>query len=309
MTPLFVIAVAFDAVLLLILLGLTLSGSGLSDGGREMALFFYIMVPAIIVAAGALLFLTSRSSARRTVGLVIVVGPGLLLAATRLRSATIDYQVRKNAEGSGYFSGRELKRAGAAVVRRDLAALRALEKPFDANAKGTRGMTLMELAVTQAWESPKDTNGMTPSLDVVRELLALRADPNAGLAIAIKLPDLAILTALLDAGAQPGFASDRGPVVFEWLQVMPFGNFVALLDHRLDPNITDSSGVPLIIAAAQADRWDCVLLLMARGADASRADRQGMRLADVVQSRVESTTARPPEMKADIARVKARLAR
>ena len=35
--------------------------------------------------------------------------------------------------------------------------------------------------------------------------------------------------------------------------------------------------------------------------------RFGSALGDVVQSRIESTTERPPEMKADIARVKSRL--
>jgi ankyrin repeat protein len=307
MTSVFWTALACDAVLLVVLLVLTLSGSGPNDGGREMALIFFIIVPAIIVAGGALLFLRSESAALRTVALMVVAGPGLLIAATRLRSATIDYQVRKNAEGSGYFSGRAMKRAGVAVVHRDLPALRALGKTFDANATGTRGMTLMELAVTQA-ELPPATNG-TSSLDVVRALLALGADPNAGLALATKLPNDSTLLALLDAGAKPGFATDRGPVVFEWLNVMPVGNLVALLDHRLDPNITDNAGVPLIIAAAQGDRWDVVLLLMDRGADASRGDRQGMRLADVVQSRLESTMTRSPEMKADINRVKERLPR
>jgi hypothetical protein len=307
MTPLFWIAIACDAVLLVVLLVLTLSGGGHADGGREMVLIFSIIVPAIVVAGGALLFLTSTSPAKRTVALVVVAGPGLLLAATRLRSAAIDYRVRKNAEGSGYFSGGKLKRAGAAIVRRDVAALRAIERPFDVNAKGRRGMTLMELAVTQAWESPAVANGGATSLDVVRTLLALGADPNAGLAIATKLPDVAILGVLLDAGAQPGFSDDGGPVVFEWLGVMPIANLVALLDHRLDPNSADRSGVPLAVAAARHDRWDLVLLLVDRGADASRADRDGMRLADVVASRLESTTTRSPEMKADIARVKARL--
>ena len=308
MTPLFWTAVAFDAALLVILLVLTLSGSGPADGGREMALFFSIIVPAVIVGGGVLLFLSSGSRSARAVALIIVASPGILLAATRVRSAAIDYQVRRNAEGSGYFSGRELKRAAAAVVRRDVSALRALPKPFDANAKGTRGMTLMELAVTQAWESPAAASGTAASLEVVRELLALGADPNAGLAIATKLPDAAVLTTLLDAGAQPGFAGDHGPVVFEWLSVMPLANFKALLDRHLNPDITDAYGAPLAVALAEQDRWDCVWLLLDRGADPARADRHGRRLADVVQSRMESTSARSAEMKADIARVKARLA-
>jgi hypothetical protein len=311
MTLIFWVAIAVDTVLLVVLLVLTLAGGGHDEGGREMTLVFSILVPALIVAGGALLFLKSESPAARTVALLVVAGPGLLVAATRLRSAVIDYHVRQNAQGSGYFSGAELKRAGVAVVHRDVAELRALDRSFNVNTKGANGMTLMELAVTQADESPataaRPGAGAATPLDVVRELLARGADPHPGLAVATKLPDGAILAALLDAGAKPGFAGDHGPVVFDWLNVMPLANMTALLDHRLDPDITDSSGTPLIVAAAQADRWECVWLLMDRGADASRADRQGRGLADVVQSRIASTTTRPAEMMATIARVKARL--
>jgi hypothetical protein len=307
MTPFFWIAVACDAVLLVVLLVLTLSGSDQPEGGRGMVVFFSIIVPALIVSAGALLFLKSRSPALRAVALLVVAGPGLLVAATRLRSAVIDSHVRRNVEGSGYFSSREMQEAGAAVVRGDAAALRALGKSIDINGRGTDGMTLMELAVTRADDSAGNAGEPGATLDVVRGLIALGADPNAGLKVATKLKDITILSALLDAGAKPGFADEHGPVVFSWLNVMPIAGATALLDHHLDPNLADSDGMPIIVAAAQQDRWNIVLLLMDRGADASRADPHGTRLADVVQSRVDSTSSRPPEMLADIARVKARI--
>jgi hypothetical protein len=309
MTPLFWIAIVCDAVLLVILLVLTMSGSDQPEGGRGMVVFFSIIVPAVIVSAGALLFLKSRSPALRAVALLVVAGPGLLVAATRLRSAVIDSHVRRNAEGSGYFSGREMQQAGAAVVGGDVVALRAVGKSVDINARGTDGVTLMELAVTRADGSMVDASAAGATLDVVRELMALGADPNAGLKVATKLPDITILSTLLDAGAKPGFADEHGPVVFSWLNVMPFAGATVLLDHHLDPNITDASGVPFIVAAAQQDRWNIVLLLMDRGADPLRADPHGTRLADVVQSRIESTSARPPEMMLDITKVKLRLAR
>lgn len=308
MTPIFWAFVALDAALLAILIVLGITSPATPDGGQEMSLIFFVIVPATIVAGAVLLFLKVESSVWRMVALVIAAGPGLLLAGTRLRSAVIDYRVRQNAAGSGYFSGRDLKRAGAAVVQRDVAALAALDRSVDVNTKGKRGMTLMELAVTQAFESPASPSAGSTSLDVVRALLARGADPNAGLEIATKLADSTILLALLDAGAKPGFATDQGPVAFQWLNVMPPANFTALLDHGLDVNLSDAFGTPLIIAAAQKDRWNFVLLLMDRGADASRVARNGTRLGDVVQSRVEPTSERPPEMKADIARVKARLA-
>ncbi len=229
------------------------------------------------------------------------------LATKGIADTVIDYQVRQDAEGSGYFSGRDTKAAGRAVVRRDTAALRAVGRRIDVNAKGTRGMTLMELAVTRAWESTGPSERGALSLDIVRQLLSFGADPNAGLEIATKLPDVAILSALLDAGAKTDHANDHGPVVFEWLAVMPVANLEALLDHELDGNLVDRFGTPLVVAAARADRWDLVALLMARSADLSRADAQGVRLADVVASRTESIATRPAPVQAAFARVRSRL--
>jgi uncharacterized protein len=307
MTPIFWAFVALDAALFLILVVLGFASSGPSDGGREMSLIFFVFLPAIIVGAGVLLFTKAESSGLRLVALLIVAGPGLFIAAARLRSAVIDYQVRQNAAGSGYFSSRALKRAGVAVVRHDAATIAGLDRGIDLNTRGRHGMTLMELAVSQAFIPPSELAPGAAPIDVIRALLSHGADPNAGLEIATKLPDSTVLSLLLDAGAKPGYTDDRGTAALRWLNVMPLANFTALLDRGLDVNLIDEFGTPIIIAAAQDDRWDYVLMLMDRGADASRVARNGTRLADVVQSRVESTTDRPPEMKADIARVKARL--
>lgn len=308
MTPIFWAFVALDAALFVILVALGIMTPGPSDGGREMSLIFFVIFPAIVVGAGVFLFTKAESSALRLVALLIVAGPGLFIAAARLRSASIDYQVRQNAAGSGYFSGRALKRAAVAVVQHDPATIAAIDRSVDLNTRGRHGMTLMELAVNQAFLPASSFAAGATALDVIRALLSHGADPNAGLEIATKLPDSTVLSVLLDAGAKPGFTDDRGPVAFRWLGVMPAANFTTLLDHGLDVNLADASGTPIIIAAAEEDRWDYVWMLMERGADASRIARNGTRLGDVVQSRVESTTERPPEMKADIARVQARLA-
>jgi len=302
LTPIFWAAIALDAVLFVALIVLGMAQSGISDGGREMGMIFGVAIPAIVVGGGALLFLKTESMASRAIGLFIVAGPGLFIAAARLRSAAIDYQVRQNSQGSGYFSGRAMKRAGWAVVHSDTAALAALGPNLEVNTKGRHGMTLMQLAITQVVDS-------TTSINLVRALVARGADANAGLEMAIKREDGSILTALLDAGAKPNYDDDRGPVVFEWLGVTPIANFTALLDHGLDANLLDRSGTPLIVAAGRADRWDFVQLLMAHGADPLRKDREGDTLADVVKSRMESTMDRPAEMKAEIARVKAQLAK
>lgn len=93
MARLFWIVTALDAVLFVGLLVAGLTANGISDGGREMSLFFYVIVPAIVIGGAVLLFVKAESAAWRFVALLIVAGPGLLLATTRIRSAAIDYQI------------------------------------------------------------------------------------------------------------------------------------------------------------------------------------------------------------------------
>jgi hypothetical protein len=307
LTRLFWLALALDATVLAVLLTLTLSSRGGDvDGGRAMAMAFSVVLPAAIVGAGAFLFLSSSSAPVRVTALLIVAAPPLLVGGIRLRSAAIDGQVDRNTRGTGYFSNSAMQAAGDAVVRRDGAALGALKGKIDVNATGHDGMTLMQLAVEHA-SDPRAAAGAGGSPnDVIRALIDLGADPNAGLEGATKVADSTILKMLLDAGASPSANANR-PVIFQWLGVIPRKHYILLLDHGVDVNAVDPSGTPLIIETARNDRWDLVLLLMDRGADPLRPDRRGTRLADVVQSRVESTTVRPPEMLADIARVKARL--
>ena len=305
MIPLFWGVVALDFTLFVILVILGMASTGPSDGGREMSMIFFVIVPAVIIGSAVLLFVKSESSLWRTVALIIVAGPGLILAGTRVRDAYIRYQIRQNSAGSGYFSGRALKNAAEAVVRGDVAAINALDRSVDINAKGEGGKTLIELAVAQTVLDSTPSPSGPSRLDVVRALIARGADPNNGLEEATRFADGAALQILLDAGAKPGFADDRGPVAFRWLNIMSIGNFTALLDRGMDVNLKERDDQTLLVASAENDRWNFVLLLMDRGADALR---DAKRLGELVQSREESTSARPAEMMADIARVKARLA-
>src|SRR5438046_1578514 len=138
MTPVFWAFVALDAALLAILVVLGITSPATPDGGREMSLVFFVIVPAMTVGGAVLLFLKAESALWRTMALVIVAGPVLVVAGARLRSALIDRRVRENAAGIGYFSDRILRRAAAAVVRRDVAALAALDRSIDVNRKGRR---------------------------------------------------------------------------------------------------------------------------------------------------------------------------
>jgi hypothetical protein len=120
---------AVDAALFVFLLVVTLMQPGPSSGGREMALFFSILLPALVLGLAVLLYLFSKSTGLKVTALVVVAGPGLLLAGIYVRSAYIDYLVQRNASGRGYFSVRRCARweqqSFAAMFRRCKSRLRA----------------------------------------------------------------------------------------------------------------------------------------------------------------------------------------
>lgn len=308
MNRLFWVLVALDAVLFLILLAATLVQPRSPDGGREMSLIFSVLLPGGVIGVAVLIYLYAGSPGWRWLSLFIVAGPGLLLGGVRVRSAWIDHLVRQNALGRGYFGGSALKRMGAAVVRRDTAALLALAPEVDVNHEGKGGMTLLRLAVDQAFESGGADSSIPSALPVVRTLIGLGARPEQGLEVATKLADPEYLRVLLEAGANPGHRTSEGPVIFAWLGVMPVTNLRVLADHGLDLNLTDRYGAPLLVAAAEQDRWDLIELLLDRGADPGRRDRHGRAVGDVVLDRITSATSYGRPAPPGLERIRARLA-
>jgi len=88
--------VAVDAGLFLYLLVATLKQRGPADGGREMALFFGVLLPGALAALAVVLYVLSSSTTWRLVALLIVAAPLLFIAAVRARSAYIDFAVRQD---------------------------------------------------------------------------------------------------------------------------------------------------------------------------------------------------------------------
>ena len=305
MTSVFWTILALDAILLLGLLVATLTQSGSPDGGREMALAFSVVLPAIVIAAAALVFRFSTSPAWRMIALIVVAGPGLLLIGVRIRSAWIDWQVHQLTLGRGYFTGSRMKQLGAAVVRGDTAALVTLAPGAEINAPGESGMTLMRLAVEgAAGTSPGQEQTRLP---VIRTLLSLGARPEPGLETATKVADPVVLRTLLDAGADPNFREDAEPIVFEWLRVMPLENLRLLADHCADLSTQDRLGEPLAVRIAEEDRWDLLALLIERGARVGQADRGGRTARAVVEDRIASAGREGRQVPDALARIKALL--
>lgn len=260
------IAVAEAGTLLFIFLStLGQPQYGGNDGGREMALVFFILTPGLVLLLCMLLFAFSGSPIWRMLSLLAVMGPGGLLITSKVRSAAMTHQIEQMQLGRGYFATRPLNDMGAAVVACDTAAMQSLAPAVDLNAMGKYDMTLLALAVDRARGGEECTPGSR--LDVVKALLALGANGDSGLDGALAATDIRILAALLEAGANPNIGDSFGtPMVFRWCSSLPLAHLRMLIAHGLDLDAKEY-GAPLALVLALNRRWDLVEVLIQSGAD------------------------------------------
>jgi hypothetical protein len=186
------------------------------------------------------------------------------------------------------------------VVRNDPDAIRAAAKDVpDLQAAGKDGATLLDFAVRQSWQRPE-------SVDAVRTLLSLGANPNYtngnrnSFAMANAVHASApVLRAMLEAGGNPNARDEFGrPMILTnwylgYYKDQARSRLELLLDHGADVNSmmprdrSDSPGYPLLLyrtAMAVDDNlaYADALLLLERGAEATRAGADGMTFGKIL---------------------------
>lgn len=278
---------AIEAALLAVFCVMALRDpGGRQDGGHEMGLFFFVLVPAAVLCGAMLLFYFSSSWPMRSFALFIVIAPGLWFAKTQIDDRLIDRRVEANRSGVGYFEGEPMRQMGAAVVQRDVAALMRIGPTVDVNTPG-REMTLMRLAV--AGPDVRISNGS--ELPVVRALLALGAHANDAMPIACVRFDSALLKLLLAAGADPNLRVDpQEPLVFGAMHSLTGSNFRLLAEHGLDLDST-SHGDPLAVQLAIYRRWDLLSIAIELGADTGRTRLDGRNVSSELARQIDEESA------------------
>src|SRR5437762_506558 len=147
------------------------------------------------------------------------------------------------------------------IVKNDPEAIRAAAKGVpDLEAPGRDGATLLNFAVSQSWQRPE-------SVDAVRTLLSLGADPNyregnrrSSFAMANAVHSSApVLRAMLDAGGNSNTRDEFGrPIILMNWYLGYYTNearsrLELLLDHGANVNSamptdrSDSAGYPLLL--------------------------------------------------------------
>ena len=303
MNSIFWTVVAVDALLFVaLLINMLTQTSGRTDGGREMGIAFFVVLPLLILGLAVLLYVFVSSMFWKVVALLIVAGPGLFIAGGQIRGRMIDYRVQQKALGRGYFDDNAMKDMGAAVVQGDTATLLRLGPTVDVNTVAEGDRTLLGLAMEQLDEA-KSPQRIQSELAVVRTLLALGAKPSSGMDTALKLSDPTVLRELLAAGADPNQSIPAGhPIVFRWLSIMPLANLRLLIERGLDVNATEYE-TPLALEAALKRRWDLVALLAEHGADIRAARRDGRTIAEEVTNRLADAKAEGTEPSAPLLQV------
>lgn len=289
---------AIDAVLLAIFFVMSLqSRGGQQDGGREMGLFFFVIVPAVVLGGAMWLFHVSTSLPMRSVALFIVIVPGLWFAKTQTEGWMIDRRVEAQRNGTGYFDSEPMRQLGAAVVQRDVATLMRIGPTVDVNTPG-RDMTLMRLAV----EGPDARVSDGSDLPVVRALLALGAHADDAMPVACVRFDSALLAMLLAAGADPNLrVSPQQPLVFQVIRSLTPANFRLLATHGLDLNSSYDDD-PLAVQLTIHRRWDLLAIAIELGADTGRARPDGRNVAGELASQIAEETSAGRELPDELVR-------
>lgn len=176
-------------------------------------------------------------------------------------------------EAGKVFADAKTAALAAAVAHGDDQRVRELAaQGADPNARGDRGVTLLEWALLR--QSPE---GMRALLDAG----ANPAQPGLGgatvLHMAAMADDVRYLTILLDRGADPNapHGVTQAPPLSAALMNPNDAAFGLLLAHRADPNRADRLGNTPLHVAAQTHRPALVLKLLEAGADPARRNQHG----------------------------------
>jgi len=186
------------------------------------------------------------------------------------------------------------------IVKNDSEAIRAAAKSVpDLQAPGRDGTILLNFAVRQSWQRPE-------SLDAIRTLLSLGADPNYtnGKSNSLAMADAghssaSVLRAMLDAGGDANTRDEFGRpmILMNWYlgyyKDQARSRLELLLNHGADVNSTmpndrsESAGYSLLLyrtAMGVDDKlaYSDALLLLERGADPDHAGADGMTFSKIL---------------------------
>ena len=260
---------ALGAAFFLIAFVITLNESGHSDGGKEMTLFFLIILPFLALGVVSLIYWKTSSPALHIMLLIATIVPVVLLA--RQWTTNLIYE-RRFASGMYVFTDPTLQKFLAAIHDLDAKQVRDLAGKVDINAVGESSTTPLSFAIQNAANADTKAQPMSGHLEMISLLLSLGAKPMAGLEHACAMPHTDVLRMLLDAGADPntliGSGDRKEPVFYACLRSeQPMEKLRLLSQKGANLDLPSADGKAAIWMAAIYARWDAATFFLDRGAN------------------------------------------
>jgi hypothetical protein len=302
---------ALEAAFFVVAFVITLNENGHSDGGKEMSLFFLIILPFVALGVVSLIYWKTNSPTLHVILLIATTVPAVLLA--RQWITNIVYE-RQFASGRYYFSDPALQKFAAAIHNLDAKQVRDLAGRVDINAVGEGNITPLTFAVQNAANADIKAQPMGGHLEMISALLSLGAKPTPALEHACAMPHSDVLRMLLEAGADPNTVLNRGdlkePVFYTCLRSSnPTENLQLLSQKGVSFDAPSYDGKTAIWAASIYSRWDTALFLLDHGASLDAIAPDGKTVRSHVQEEADRQMASYQNMKVpeDLQQLAARL--
>lgn len=273
----FYIIAAAEAFLLLCLFAYLKLDPNVSNdsGGREMQLFFFVIVPLVIVALVTVIYRFCSWRIVRGLATLTLVVPPIALSYLWLAGGGPDASQAEFNSGRGIFAEGPPTALAEAIARADAGQVAALGRKVAINQPGKFGYTFLTYAFVQS----------TVDNAVVAALLKAGADPNLGnshpLTDTVFANDAVRLNMLLDAGADPNPRNAKGEADLFYMTENP-EMLRILLRRGAKVDTVDDKGWTVLMTAARDGRWPAAEVLLDAGVDPKHRAKDGTTLADIL---------------------------
>jgi len=208
----FWILAALDGIALMTLLVLGINEKGHNDGGREMGLLFFVLVPLLILAVDCLAFWLVPVNAIRWVCLAILAVPGAFYAYVGVAQLGL----RVVNDPTNGFANPAMRETVRAVSKLDVEAVRKWAPNMDKEIDQGRVDAPLRIVIQSMVDEirtrlPAQTDR---HIEIVKILLENGAKPNEVLEIACWTKSEPLLRLMFEHGADPNFVNQYGSSAF-----------------------------------------------------------------------------------------------
>lgn len=310
MVKAFWILAGLNAAGLLLLLVLGLREKGHNDGGREMGLVFYVLLPLLVLGLVVAVFHFVPVTLVRWLCLAVAALPLAFYGYVAVARIGLTFV---NSPANNYTDP-NMKKLMSAVDKLDVDAVRRLAPLMDKTVDQGQPFAPLRLVIDKMVQEQKTRlpARVEPHLAILKTLLENGARPNEALLVACWTRSGELFSYMFQAGADPNYRDQySGPVFFSCLDggigvpgpALPMvKEFVAA---GVDVNVRSNSGFLPAAYAASCGQFDAALHLLDHGADPDARDGAGQNLRDVVAKKAAELGAAAPE---DLKQLAARLA-